>query len=209
MELFSNAVQKAGEFLERSGLIENLASILSSAMSLLETVGKTISNLPGLGSALDGINFVLKATATIMATIADAANVVAGILIPSNWGSGMARTALGWNINQGQMSNLQQLHYSGSEYAGWVYDERVGAWVGNGYNASGNDNWRGGLTWVGEAGPELVALPQGSQILNAQDSENIGGNVYIEQVVIDASNINELNDIVELFRDARVRQRMR
>ena len=206
MELFSDAVQKAGEFLERSGLIKNLASILSSAMSLVETVGQMISNLPGLGTALDGINIVLKATATIMATIADAANLVAGVLT-GNWDQ--VKTALGKNVANGQLSNLKRLEFSGSEYAGWVYDERVGAWVSNGYNASGNDNWRGGLTWVGESGPELVALPAGSQILNAQDSENIGGNVYIEQVVIDASSINELNDIVELFRDARVRQRMR
>jgi hypothetical protein len=34
-----------------------------------------------------------------------------------------------------------------------------------GHNAGGTDFWRGGLTWVGENGPELVNLPRGAQVL--------------------------------------------
>lgn len=34
-----------------------------------------------------------------------------------------------------------------------------------GFNAKGTDNWRGGPTWVGEEGPELVNLPRGSQVI--------------------------------------------
>lgn len=38
-----------------------------------------------------------------------------------------------------------------------------------GYNAAGTASWRGGLTWVGEQGPELVSLPAGTRIWsNAQ-----------------------------------------
>ncbi len=33
-----------------------------------------------------------------------------------------------------------------------------------GKNANGTNNWRGGLTWVGEQGRELVNLPRGTQI---------------------------------------------
>lgn len=36
-------------------------------------------------------------------------------------------------------------------------------------NAAGNDNWRGGLSIVGEHGPELVNLPKGSQVSPTQD----------------------------------------
>ena len=32
-------------------------------------------------------------------------------------------------------------------------------------NADGTDNWRGGLTWVGERGKELVNLPRGAQVI--------------------------------------------
>ncbi|WP_018265560.1 hypothetical protein [Methylosinus sp. LW4] len=44
-------------------------------------------------------------------------------------------------------------------------------WIGGlfGQNADGTDNWRGGPTWVGERGPELVNLPRGSSVTpNAQ-----------------------------------------
>ncbi len=37
-------------------------------------------------------------------------------------------------------------------------------------SASGQDSWRGGLTWVGEKGPELLNLPKGTQIFNNKDS---------------------------------------
>ena len=140
------------------------------------------------------------------ALIADTFNVIAGLL-PRNWGSGMARTALGWNMEEGQLSNIQQLKFGNGEYATSVYDEATGKWIGNGYNATGNDNWRGGLTWVGEAGPELVALPGGSQILNAQDSRGFGGDTFY--ITIDAASVREFNDIVEIAQSARVRRRMR
>ena len=35
---------------------------------------------------------------------------------------------------------------------------------GVGRNAAGTDHWRGGLTWVGEEGPELTWLPQGAKV---------------------------------------------
>ena len=40
-----------------------------------------------------------------------------------------------------------------------------GAGAAVGHNAMGASDWRGGLTWVGEQGPELVNLPRGAQVL--------------------------------------------
>lgn len=37
--------------------------------------------------------------------------------------------------------------------------------VQEGRNAQGTSNWRGGLSWVGEHGPELLNLPAGSQVI--------------------------------------------
>ncbi len=54
-----------------------------------------------------------------------------------------------------------------------------------GSNAQGTDHWRGGLTWVGEEGPEIVNLPRGAQVFDAAtsrrmaDSEGRGGGVSI------------------------------
>lgn len=42
-----------------------------------------------------------------------------------------------------------------------------------GNNAQGTRNWRGGLTWVGEEGPELVHLPQGAKVIPNPQSEAI------------------------------------
>lgn len=39
-----------------------------------------------------------------------------------------------------------------------------------GSNAAGTEFWRGGLTWVGEAGKELIDLPRGSRVLDHQKS---------------------------------------
>lgn len=44
------------------------------------------------------------------------------------------------------------------------------------YNATGTDHWRGGLTWVGEHGKELVDLPKGSKIYNHNKSSDIASN---------------------------------
>lgn len=37
-------------------------------------------------------------------------------------------------------------------------------------NAGGDKNFKGGLTWVGERGPELVSLPKGSEIMSNKNS---------------------------------------
>lgn len=42
-----------------------------------------------------------------------------------------------------------------------------------GHNARGTSNWRGGMTWVGEEGPELVNLPRGSQVYPATQSSSM------------------------------------
>lgn len=44
-----------------------------------------------------------------------------------------------------------------------------------GKNASGTNSWRGGLTWVGENGPELLNPPRGSQIFNNRQSMAMAG----------------------------------
>lgn len=39
-----------------------------------------------------------------------------------------------------------------------------------GKNARGDNHWRGGPTWVGEQGPELIDLPRGTRILPSKES---------------------------------------
>lgn len=71
------------------------------------------------------------------------------------------------------------------EIAGW-FGNVADAFTGGGgssetvgTNAEGDNNWRGGLTWVGEKGAELVNLPRGSRILPHKESiaaaQRLGG----------------------------------
>ena len=205
MQLFSDVVQKAGEMLERSGIIENLASIISSLIDILRTAGNILTGIPSFNSALDMLRNTLKAVAVLCGTIADAADIIAGIF---SLDFNRVTTALGWNRNNGELSNTQRALGYGDTTGQW-YNQATGMWEGNyGHNAGGTSNWRGGLTWVGESGAELVNLPRGTQILSAQESMN-AGDVYIGTVVIDAKSVNELNDIVRIFNGAQVRARMR
>lgn len=75
-------------------------------------------------------------------------------------------------------------------------------------NASGTDNWRGGLTWVGENGPEIVSIPQGSKIYNAQTSREIANNGTVVNVTINAKDVKEFNDIIRIAENERISQRM-
>ncbi|QAT63017.1 phage tail tape measure protein [Acidilutibacter cellobiosedens] len=78
--------------------------------------------------------------------------------------------------------------------------ETVGNKVKNiGRNAQGTDYWRGGLTWVGERGPELVNLPRGSKVLsNEKLMEMIKGkgqtNTNNSNLTIHIDNFNNNTD---------------
>jgi hypothetical protein len=44
-----------------------------------------------------------------------------------------------------------------------------------GNNANGTPSWKGGLTWVGERGPELVNLPRGAGVIPAHRASQMSG----------------------------------
>ena len=229
MELFTDVVKKAGDMLKRSGLIENLASIIESLVSIFRTAGDILKGIPGFNQGLSMLKSVLGGVAQLCAVIADASDVIAGILTLDFSRVG---NALGFGKNSGNASHLQtvQMQQAGTydqylEYhankngqtnreglgydsaSGRYYDLRTGNYLAPGFNAGGTDNWRGGLTWVGEAGPELVSLPRGSQIYDAHESREMAGvtNWYI---TIDAKNVKEFNDIVRMAQMARILDRM-
>lgn len=199
MELFRDVVQRAGEMLKESGLIENLGMIIQNLIQIIRSVGQIVAGIPGLDQALGMLKVTLGAIAQFTAVIADAADLIGSLLRLDFSG---AANAMGFGYGSGNANNLQRVTMQ-QQGRLQQYDDFYA-----GRNAGGTDSWRGGLTWVGEAGPELVALPQGSQILSAQESRG-AGDVYIDTVVIDAKSVTELNDIVRIFNGAQVRARMR
>lgn len=197
MELFTDVVRKAGEMLERSGIITNLASIIESLIDILRTGGEILTGLPGFNTALDALRVTLGAVAQFVAVIADAADLIKSVLTLDFSG---AKNALGFGYGSGSANNYQRTRMQQDG----TWDEYSSFY---GYNAGGTENWRGGLTWVGEAGPELVSLPQGSSIYSNQESQQMGGDTFY--ITIDAKSVKEFNDIVEMAKTARIRSRMR
>lgn len=92
-----------------------------------------------------------------------------------------------WESALGGMkgSNLLSGLFGGgsSELPGWGTSSFVGPLPGN---AEGTDSWRGGLTWVGEKGPEILNIPKGAQIIPndilRQSSGAGGGITYAPQI---------------------------
>lgn len=186
---FAELIQDAGDAMEKSGIGKNLGVILDSTITILTPLGKLAAEiLPLLGAAL-------KPVAGLIAWIADAADVVTGLLTLD---FDRISVALGYGQSSGRQSNLQKWMSDGTS----VYDEDLGAWVGNytpSFNASGNENFRGGVTRVGENGPETVILPAGSRIMSNQETRETTGGVYIGTVVIDAKNVKDFNDVINVF----------
>lgn len=177
LNLFADLMAKAGEALERSQLIENLATIIGSLLDMFASVGDLITQIPLFTSALDLLRIALGAVANLIDGVSRGIQTISSVM-------------------KGDFSGVKDIWSGyGAQWANLI-----------GHNASGNDNWRGGLTYLNESGSEMALLPSGTQILNAQDTRNMGGNTWY--VTIDAKNVREFNDIVELAQSARVRGRM-
>jgi len=196
-ELLTKMIDKAGKMLIDSGLVKNFASLVESTLALIDSCSSLFDMMPDWLNPINQLSNALAGLSYVMAAIADAANVISGLQI-WNWGSGKLTTALGMNYGSGQASNLQRwtMNQKGTLQQ---YDDFYA-----GRNAAGSGNWRGGLTWVGEAGPELVALPQGSRIYSNQESRGMGDQI----INITVNGIQELSEVVDWYQSRRVRGRM-
>ena len=199
METFGNAVQTAGQILVDTHLIENIGAVVQGVMGIIDAGTNFAGTIPSWMNPIKQFSDAMRGLAVVMAMVSDYANAVSSLMRLDFNG---VKTAMGLNINRGQMNNLQQLKYGNS---GWTYDETLGAW-----NAGGTPNWRGGLTWVGESGPELVALPRGSRIYSNQDSQQIAATgtdtSRVEELL--AQNVQLLAQINSEFSGLRVKRRM-
>lgn len=215
-------INLVGKALEESGAVEAFGSILESVSMLLIPVGELIS------SALPALTPLLDAVAWSVALVADTLTVISGVLNRDlgmiKQGLGMTGTSAqnklygksrGWTYDDATGTwkdpSVVTMADKRSQYDEWTRSGGAGTfeyWEQNmfGRNAAGTANWRGGWSWVGENGPELLYLPQGSQVTTAQESRGAGGgDVY--NISIDAKNVKEFNDIVRIVQEARMMAR--
>lgn len=174
------------EALSDSGLVTVFAS-------LLELVTALSPAFEVLGDVLVACSPVFYTIAWVIATISDALKVV--LLSLSSIVNLLSFDFSGFNDN---ISSINGILFGGDSASGRVFESM--------YNASGDWNFPGGVTWVGENGPERVFLPRGSVIQSAQESARSAGDVYY--VTLSLREISELSDIARLARDRRRKTRM-
>lgn len=91
--------------------------------------------------------------------------------------------------------------YQGVAVGGKAWDSGVG------HNARGTDYWQGGWTLVGEEGPELLRLPQGTQIKSNSESAAMMSGVNITVYGAQGQDVEMLADeIMYRINDAVARQ---
>ena len=86
-------------------------------------------------------------------------------------------------------------------FAGWSFPT-LPDWMNGGQtqppgnNARGTSYWRGGLSWVGENGPELVDLPRGARVYDAGESQRMAGRTL--NITVPVQQLSSQLDMVEL-----------
>ena len=218
----TQGVKDLGKAIKDSGIVDAFGM-------LLETVGDILNPMSDLsGNRVPALTNALRPLAEVMALIADTADFFAGLFtldfkkmgnaLGFGYASGNGNkyqtlqdsyAAKSWGSSASDLSKAYEdaIARGDSSTIGITEDEWVRRYLGG--NAAGTDNWSGGWTRVNENGLERIYLPSGSRIQTASETRyTSGGDVYIDKVIIPASDIRELNDIVTIFTNERITQRM-
>lgn len=191
-------ILELGESAADSGLVNFFGSILDLVTALAPALDLLGAALQLVGPLFDGASVAIGLFADGLSVVLNLVAALGNLLsldfegAGQNWDNvmsifsagGNSATARAWNNAYGPDSSRFK----------------------SPFNASGNQNFNGGFTWVGENGPELAYLPQGTRIFNNQESREMGGDTFY--VTIDAKNVKEFNDIVEMARAKRRKDRM-
>ena len=219
-------VKDGGKALKDSGLVDAFGM-------LLETVGDILNPMSDLSNnRVPALTKALQPLAKVMALIADAAELIKGVLnittghIGEGWGQ--LTHALGFGYSSGNGNNYQTLLDSYTEQQwgqsaadlakayedavargdssaiGITEDEWIRRYLGG--NAAGTDNWSGGWTRVNENGLERIFLPSGSRIQTASETRYTSGDTYNTTVYVD--HVDDLDTILRIAKNARITARM-
>lgn len=189
------------EAAEGSGILEVFGALLD-VVSALEPLFDVL-----FGTAEDGVP-VLQTLALALGVLADALTIVANtIAIVIELFKQLFNLISGKGFDDSNLTRYDE------NIAKVFSDEGASAraWSGGfgkniGRNADGTDYWPGGLTWVGERGPELVSLPQGSRVYSAEDSRSMGGtnNYYL---TVQSRDMETVAAMTATFKRARQAER--
>ena len=143
MSKLGDLTERAGEAFTNSGIVDSLQDCVGPLGRLAEI------GLDLLENVLPALNALVEGLAWALDAVASAAE----------WASQKLSEFNTWAAEHTETTGYEDYGFGGA--------------ADYGYNAAGDENWRGGLTWVGEGGPELVRLPRGSQIYSSQESSQM------------------------------------
>lgn len=190
------------EAAEGSGILEVFGALLD-VVSALEPLFDVLFGMAEDGvPLLQNLAFALGVVADVLTIVSNTIAIVIELfkqLIHLTRGKGFDDSNL---VRYGE--NVAQV-FSDKGRTARAWNSTFGA-DSIGKNADGTDYWRGGLTWVGERGPELVSLPQGSRVYSAEDSRSMGGDTF--NFNINASDINDIQSLIEMAKNYRRSVRM-
>lgn len=189
------------EAAEGSGILEVFGALLD-VVSALEPLFDVL-----FGTAEDGVP-VLQTLALALGVLADTLTIVANtIAIVIELFKQLFNLISGKGFDDSNLTrygeNIAKV-FSNEGASARAWNNGFGRNIGR--NADGTDYWPGGLTWVGERGPELVSLPQGSRVYSAEDSRNMGNtnNYYL---TVQSRDMETVAAMTATFKRARQAER--
>lgn len=184
--VFSEIGEKVGSVLsfvgERMGFIQEVIETAAPLVAdILSTAWSVIS--PVMDIAVSTFKILFSVVQKVFPGIQSIIESVWSGIKPLIEGIGSAvGTVAGW------FGDVADFFTGGSDSG--TEDTAVGT------NADGDNNWKGGLTWVGEKGPELVELPKGSRILPNKESMSMVRRITKESGGVKEASGNVIQNIL-------------
>ena len=174
-------------------------AVIADALKIILSLVKSFTSLISLdfSGAWDGI--------------IDAADVLSGNSATGRYLSNMSSGSRGFTHVTTAIKKRTPSEEEEYESGVWYPNASTGGYMGADgkwhQNAAGTDNFIGGVTWVGENGPEPVWLPQGSRIGTNQEGRSLsGGDTY--NFIVQANEIREIDDFIRRMKNQRRVARM-
>ena len=189
-----------------TALFEALSKIPVPVLQTLVIIGSTIASILLVVKAIKSLTDTGKSISNFFKTFDVAANKTTLIIVGIVAALIALVTLITVLIGKGKEAN-DAIAGIGKSMQG-VTDSITGAQANvrrTQNHANGVANYAGGQTWVGEAGPELVTLPQGSSITPEKEAGRTEYNNYY--VTIDAKSVDDFNKIVQLAKQQRMAER--
>lgn len=185
-----------------AGLVQGIGTVVTALAPIFSTVFSEIGEKVGSVISFVGerMGFIQEVIGTVAPLIGDIISTAWGVISPiADSAISVFESLFGvvqkvfpgiqsvvetvWGVVEPLVEGIGSVVGKIAGWFGSVADAITGSGGSSdsvGKNAEGDNNWKGGLTWVGEKGAELVDLPRGSRILPHKESVSLtkqGGGV--------------------------------